>query len=250
MRLPMTSDEYEGEFIIHSTTFEQGKRIEEREWIPRTIHNDSHTGHAVIIGNGLSRQLVDTHLLKTHMGGMKGERRAQLYGCNALYRDMSPDFLISTNPNMVEEIVESGYTDKNIVYTNAQQAVKYPGKFHLIPQNMPYNAGCIATYIACFDKHERIYLLGFDGQPELGMNNNIYADTENYNPMHAEVKDVKWLRNMEKLFSAYNEVDFIWVHPNPEYNFPDQWRWHKNVRFMTTKKFVGELSIGVMRNDV
>lgn len=246
----MTSDEYEGEFIIHNTSIKDGKRVEDREWIPRTVLNDKHHGIAVIIGNGTSRDKIDLHLLKTHVSGMRGESNAQLYGCNAIYRDTNPDFLVVTHPEMVEEVVESGYADKNVVYSSALQAVKFPGKFHLIPQNIAMNTGSIATYIACFDQHQRIYLIGFDGQRDPGVNNNIYAGTKNYDQINERVNETKWLRSMEKLFSAYIDVEFIWVHPNPDYNFPESWNWHKNVQKMTTKKFIGELGIGIMRSDV
>ena len=250
MRLPMTSDEYEGEFIIHNTSIKDGKRVEDREWVPRTILNDKHHGIAVIIGNGVSREKVNLHLLKTHVSGMRGESNAQLYGCNAIYRELNVDFLVANNPPMVEEIAESEYPNSNIVYSSAKEVVKYPGKFHLIPQNVTMDTGSLATYIACFDQHKKIYLLGFDGQRTEGYNNNIYAGTRNYGTADDEVKDTKWIRNMAKIFNAYAEVQFIWVHPNPDYNFPESWNWHKNVQKMTTKKFIGELGIGIMRSDV
>lgn len=246
----MTSDEYEGEFIIHNTSIQNGKKVEDREWVPRTVLNDKHHSKAVIIGNGTSREKVDLHLLKNHISGIKGESNAQLYGCNAIYRDLNVDFLVTNNPPMVKEIAESDYPSKNIVYSSAKEVVRFPGKFHLIPQNITMDTGSLATYIACFDQHKKIYLLGFDGQRADSYNNNMYVGTENYGDIDDEVKDTKWIRNMEKLFSAYTEVDFIWVHPNPEYNFPDQWKWHKNIRFITTKKFIGELGIGIMRSDV
>ena len=40
MKLPFYSDEYEGEFVIHNITIKDGKRTEDREWVPRTVTND------------------------------------------------------------------------------------------------------------------------------------------------------------------------------------------------------------------
>ena len=37
-----TSNNYEGQFFITSVKYEGGKRQETREWIPRTVYNDTH----------------------------------------------------------------------------------------------------------------------------------------------------------------------------------------------------------------
>lgn len=240
----MTSVEYEGEFIIHETRIENGKRIEDREWITRTLINDDHRGYAVVIGNGITREKFDLNLLKKHKGGLFASMRCQTYGCNALYRDFSPSFLIAHNPAIVQEVIESGYADENIVYSSAQQLVKYPGKLHLIPQNVNMNAGALATYMACFDQHKHVYLIGFDNQRDENINNNIYAGTENYSDYYTKSIDGKWIKNMERIFGAYPDVDFVWVNNNPDYNFPDQWRWNKNVRKITYARFISELDIG------
>jgi hypothetical protein len=55
LKLPFYSDDYEGEFVIHNVNLKDGVRTEDREWIPRTIMNDDHRGHAVVVGNGTSR---------------------------------------------------------------------------------------------------------------------------------------------------------------------------------------------------
>lgn len=245
----MTSAEYEGEFIIHETRIENGKRVEDREWIPRTLLNDDHRGYAIVVGNGASRKGFKLSMIQNHSGGLLANMRCQTYGCNAVYRDFTPSFLLANNPAMVQEIVDSGYADENIVYSSAQQLVKHPGKLHLIPQNVNMNTGALATYMAAFDQHKHIYLIGFDNQPEPGRNSNIYAGTENYDPYESKVNDTKWLRNMEKIFGAYPDIDFVWVNDNTEYNFPDAWRWHKHVRKITYRQFISELDIGVIRHN-
>lgn len=59
----------------------------------------------VVIGNGESRNYIDLNSLKS-----------KTYGCNAIYRDFTPDYLISIDNKMIHEIVESGYADNNICY--------------------------------------------------------------------------------------------------------------------------------------
>lgn len=59
----------------------------------------------VVIGNGESRNRINLNDIKS-----------KTYGCNALYRDFTPDYLISIDNKMIHEIVESGYIEKNICY--------------------------------------------------------------------------------------------------------------------------------------
>ena len=57
-----------------------------------------------LIGNGESRKELDLNKLK-----LKGK----VYGCNALYRDFTPDVLISVDHGIMHEIYHSGYAYKN-----------------------------------------------------------------------------------------------------------------------------------------
>lgn len=56
--------------------------------------------HGIIIGNGPSRSGLDLHKLAEN---------AAIYGCNALYRDFSPDFLFANDRSMVLEILRADY---------------------------------------------------------------------------------------------------------------------------------------------
>ena len=249
MKLPFYSDEYEGEFVIHNIEYKDGKKIEDREWVPRTVTNDDHRGYAFVIGNGTGRtkQNFNVKLIENHSGGLLANKRAQIYGCNALYRDIKSSFLIATSEAMVDEIAKTDYPDNNIVYTTAKNVVKYPGRFYLIPQNISYfNSGAVATYIAAFDKHKDIYLLGFDNQKDPELNDNVYAGTKNYNSANESILDAKWLANMRRIFDAYKETTtFHWVSPNPDYLFPEDWNWCKNVKKLDYVKLISDMDIGV-----
>ena len=56
------------------------------------------------IGNGESRQSLDLNIFKSH---------GKIYGCNALYRDFTPDVLTAVDHGIMHEIYQSGYCDKN-----------------------------------------------------------------------------------------------------------------------------------------
>ena len=56
------------------------------------------------IGNGESRKDFDLNKLKPH---------GKIYGCNALYRNFTPDVLIAVDGGIIHEIYHSGYSVKN-----------------------------------------------------------------------------------------------------------------------------------------
>ena len=57
---------------------------------------------AWIIGNGPSRKGIDLH-----------ELDGTTFGCNALYRDFAPSYLLSGDAGVIKEICESEYPKKN-----------------------------------------------------------------------------------------------------------------------------------------
>lgn len=60
-----------------------------------------------VIGNGESRRSIDLRQLRKH---------GKIYGCNALYRDFTPDVLIAVDQGIMHEIYHSGYAHKNQCY--------------------------------------------------------------------------------------------------------------------------------------
>jgi hypothetical protein len=60
----------------------------------------------VVIGNGKSRQHMDLNKIK---------EKAWTFGCNALYRDFAPDFLLTIDPHCTHEILDSDYALNNKV---------------------------------------------------------------------------------------------------------------------------------------
>ena len=59
------------------------------------------------LGNGESRKQVDLKALK---------ERGKIYGCNALYRDFTPDVLVCVDGGLMHEVYTSGYALKNKCY--------------------------------------------------------------------------------------------------------------------------------------
>jgi hypothetical protein len=125
---------------------------------------------AFVLGNGISRLAVDLSVLKPH---------GTIYGCNALYREFSPDVLISTDRGIAHTIQHTGYAREHVMYTRKP----LPGMgARPVPQSYyGFSSGPIAVGVAAMDRHLAVYLIGFDMGPT-GNNrfNNVYADTEFY----------------------------------------------------------------------
>lgn len=240
----MYRTDYTGEDILVNTTYKNQTWTYDYETVPNRVENLQITNRAVIIGNGDSRknfELLGT--LQHHFGGGRGERQLQTYGCNALYREFKPHFLVATGNEITKEIAESGYCDNNIVYANSAALLHYPGKFYLVPQDPHWNAGTLATYLACFDGHKLIYLLGFDNCAGENLNNNMYAGTNGYASRDTNYSDAYWIKAMTMIMSMYSDVDFCRVMPTPEWQQPLEWRNLPNYRQIAIKDWVIEASL-------
>ena len=94
---PIDWTPYTGETIIKKITIRKGKRIVEKEYYKDKV-NAVAKGNAYIIGNGPSRKHFDLSTLNA---------TGQTYGCNALYRDFTPNFIFSVDANISREISKS-----------------------------------------------------------------------------------------------------------------------------------------------
>lgn len=238
--------DYEGEFVVHTTAIEHKQIKQTREWIPNTITAKG-TGHALVLGNGVSRleYKVNFELFKSHRAGRYADKKLTVYGCNALYRDAEPHFLIVNGPYLAKEIVNSGYADNHVVVTNAKNILNYPGKFHLIPFNPSFSAGATALYLAAFDGNQKIYFIGFDGHESVDWNNNVYAGTNGYAARTAHVESTVWEKQCVEIFRSYAPAEFIRVMPSASYRIPECWKSVQNFRQISWNDFVREADIGV-----
>ena len=62
------------------------------------------TNRVFCIGNGESRSSIDLNKLRPY---------GKIYGCNALYRNFTPDVLVAVDSGIIHEIYHSGYCDNN-----------------------------------------------------------------------------------------------------------------------------------------
>jgi hypothetical protein len=225
---------YAGEDIYTAATYTNGAWSYDKEFVPRVLENQKFGGRAVVIGNGISRLGFNLLHLKN---------KIQTYGCNALYRDFEPDFLVAGSKDIGDEIKKSGYADTHVVYSTTENIIKYPNTFHLIPQTPAWNVGAISAYLACFDGHATVYLLGHDGLDTPGYFNNIYKGTNAYPVDEHKLTDKFWALSMSHVFKTYNLVDFVLVNETGRGYMPAEWRGHTNLRRINFRELVLECDL-------
>jgi len=157
---------------------------------------------AFVLGNGVSRQGID--LQQVQLLGM-------VYGCNAVYREFTPDVLVATDRPIATHIQESGYSAQHRFHTRrpiaglGAQAVPKP--------YFGFSSGPIATGLAAQDGHTHVYLLGFDMGPTPNNTiNNIYAGTEFYKRTDAPPTFTgNWIKQLCRIARDYPAVQFVRV---------------------------------------
>jgi hypothetical protein len=225
---------FHGEDVHSLATYKDGAWTYDKEFVPRIIENQRFGRKAVVIGNGTSRKKFDLKLFNS--------KKIQTYGCNALYRDFAPDFLVAIGSKIAQEVKQSGYTRTNIVYSTPDNILKHPTAFHIIPQNPNWNAGSVATYLACFDGTATVYLIGHDGLDTPGHFDNVYKDTNAYTE-YSTVTDKFWALSMSHVFKTYNLVDFVLVNETGRGYMPAEWYGHTNLRRINFRELVLECDL-------
>jgi hypothetical protein len=213
--------DYPGEFVLLETKFEGGKKIERREWIANPIENHHISGRAAVIGSRTDLEQFDYHRLTRHSGGLLGKKKLQTYGSNNLWQDMRFDFVVAIESENVEAINTAGYNQENIVYSTARNCVRYASKFYLMPFSPVLDELSLAVYMAAFDGHKEIFLLGYNN------------DTP--------VVDKNWIAYLNAVFQAYSATSFVLV--GTAGNMPPAWRSNRNVRCIKYREFVTHCDI-------
>ena len=238
--------DYTGEDIVTQAVYENSAWNYSKETAGTSFAFTPKSDTAVVIGNGLGQRIIDLKLLKKERG-FQGSKTLRLYGCNALYRDFDPDFLVVTRDGIANEIVttnlKSGdYCKNHIVYASVKNILNYPGNFHVIPQNPGWNSGAIAAYMACFDGHKKVYLLGHDALDTPGADYNVYSGSNGYAGKNT-ASALLYENSMLQVFQTYNDVDFVLVNKTGKGYIPESWKYCLNLRRLNLRQFVLEADI-------
>lgn len=168
---------------------------------------------ACVIGNGPSRLNFDLHCINATM---------KTYGCNALYRDFMPDYLISMDWNIVHEIIQNEvqhrtcfYTQDNAMFNNMSLIEKENINW-LKPMAKRLDSGTSALEVALNHDYDVIYIIGFDYNVDSGILKNVYHNTPNYAknssiPSATQMAS-EWKLRLRKMVKEYPDTQFIRVN--------------------------------------
>lgn len=178
---------------------------------------------AFVLGNGRSRLSANLNDLKKH---------GKIYGCNALYRDFLPDYLIAVDTKMVLELTNNHIQNKVEVWTNVSAKHRQYNGIHLFNPSRGWSSGPTALLLAAQHGYDEIYILGFD---YLGINekfNNVYADTKNYKKSTDNATFYgNWQRQTETVIREFSHQKFVRVIEKDQYIPP--WKNINNLTHMT-----------------
>ena len=184
---------------------------------------------AFVLGNGKSRLNVDPKNF---------QEQGVVYGCNALYREFAPDYLVAVDVKMVNEIIASGYHRTHQVWTNSNKGVSSKTNINFFTPHKGWSSGPTALWFASTHAYQTIYILGFDYQGVGGKFNNVYADTFNYKKStDAPTFHGNWLSQTEKVIKEFRQIKFVRVIEDGAF-VPDQLGYqHPNLKHINYHEF-------------
>jgi hypothetical protein len=166
---------------------------------------------AFIIGNGLSRESFDLEELRG---------KGTIFGCNALYRDFTPDYLVSIDNEIISEVegaIERGEFDRDRFIVPPFNEQFEPKEFN--PYQPRSNAGMNAMLEAIKMGAKEVYCMGFDFliDDEISVA-NIYDSTPCYGPeTRANRRDnVNRAAYMEYVALQNRDVLFTFIFPRTD----------------------------------
>jgi hypothetical protein len=213
--------DYEGEFVITESKWAAGKKTQNREWVANPITNQHISGRAACIGSDIDKVAFDYTRLQRHRGGLLSSKKLQTYGAGARTSEMRLDFAVEINKTVLADILACSYSTDNIVYTTTRNCLVNPGEFYLIPYNTLMAIEALILWLAAFDGHKEIYMLGYT--------NTTVGTTST------------WIPNVNAVIAAFPAVKFILI--GEESNMPRDWRKNANVECMPYRSFVSHCDV-------
>jgi len=208
--------DYPGEFVVIESRWISGKKEEKREWIPNPIENQHISGRAACIGSTFDQGTFNYTMLQRHRGGLLGSKKLQTYGVGEIAQQMRLDFAVETNTTTLNDMVKTEYQASNTVYTTPRNCIAYPGEFYLIPQNPHLLDIAQILYLAAFDGHQELFMLGYNKE--------------------TPVENSTWINQCRTVMDAYPSVVFYMVGESS--NMPDVWMEASNSKNLTYREFI------------
>ena len=185
---------------------------------------------AFVLGNGTSRQSINVENLKSY---------GKIYGCNALYRTFSPDYLVAVDVKMILEINKAGYQHRHTVWTNPNKSFSKMKNLNFFQPSKGWSSGPTALWLASQHGYKNIFVLGFDykGLDNGKKLNNIYADTANYKKSTDGATFFgNWLRQTKSVIADNPNINYFRVIA-PDNYCPEELNKFRNYKTITVEEF-------------
>jgi len=176
------------------------------------------TDPVFLIGNGKSRENFDLERLR---------KVGTIIGCNAIYREFTPDLLIAIDAKMLREIKDANYKGNVLMPRSRAVAIPHALKWKTERYN---TSGCFAMkLISQVMEPTKCYMLGMDGYT-----GNIYDGTKNY-----AVNTVKSFNSINKnyLLALEDLGETIFINVNEKDAWPKGSHETGKYKFITYTEF-------------
>ena len=207
--------DYDGEFILVEVAFRDNQIHQQREWINNPIQNSHISGRAAVIAERFSYGKFTHRRLQNHRGGLLATRSLQTYGTGDLWQDMRFDFFLVNQDRVALDIISKNYHEQSVVYSTTRLCVEHPGCFYPVPYQPPVDALAQIVYLAAFDGHREIFLLGYRGDLPAGT--------------------AAWISDVDRVIKTYPGTKFYVVDTA---NIPTAWLSNDNVEAMELRRFI------------
>lgn len=213
--------DYAGEFIVLETRWSGGKKNQSREWIANPIENHHISGRAACIASAIDAHRFDHTVLQRHRGGLRGSKKLQTYCTGSVAKEMRGDFVVETNPEQLNILVDTQTSEKSIVYTSNRNCLRFPAQFYLIPLNPHLLDLVTLLYLAAFDGHHEVFMLGYNKE--------------------TPVENPGWIDQVSKVIQAYESTKFYCVGERT--NMPEVWLDFANYQTMSHQEFISHCDV-------
>jgi hypothetical protein len=214
---------YEGEYVVTSLKIKNGKREQTREFVDNPLKIESISGRAVCVSKGAGSQQFPLHMLSGRQG-LLDSLAVHSYTTGGLYTQVESNFHVTFNTDLLNDLIKRDLTEKIMVYTSTTQCLKHPGEFFIIPYGYKTTEEAVAAYLAAFDGHTEVYLVGYD---EYTLDGLQRRDT--------------MINSVSNVIETYSGTKFY--HCIHQGNTPIEWKKHKNLSTMTINEFRSKCDI-------
>ena len=228
------------EFLPHETKQQRKDRKRKEKTsireqyliVDNTTPATTDTDVAFVLGNGVSRQSINPADLAHH---------GITYGCNALYREFSPDYLVAVDTKMIKEITTAGYHKLHSVWTNTNKYSKDIDGLNLFTPSQGWSSGPSALNLASTHENKTIYILGFDYAGIGNKNelvNNIYSGSSNYKKVNERATYFgNWQNQTTTCINKNTKIKYIRVIESANSFIPDTLIGILNLTHITVENF-------------